>query len=327
VQAATRERSASAAPEPALREEKPCLLCGGSDTESAYEFAADFYDHARFETASWDGRQRLPSAIVRCKHCDLLYASPSFRSESLGHVYPKDLVESTLTFDAARAQTRHKHEKLLGQLRRSLAGGSVCDVGTRYGVLPHLACAAGYDAFGIEYNRASVQVAQSAGVPVFEGSVQDIPRVLSETGRAHVDAFVLDDVLEHLVDPAEALRVLRSCQRPGGRLFLQQMDLDSLGHRVFRRHWYYLQPAAHMYYFSEATLSALLHKVGYAVERVVRPALLSNVRRTLSRTLPGAGLKLVRSALPGHTPRRKPSYLTRRLRSADDMFLVVARRL
>jgi hypothetical protein len=154
--------------------------------------------------------------------------------------------------------------------------------------------------------------------------VEDVPRVLAETGRDAIDAFVLDDVLEHLVDPRVALRTLNQCQKLGGLLFLQQMDLDSLGHKLFRRHWYYLQPAAHMFYFSERTLRALLETVGYQVKHIVRPQPLRSLRRTLSRTLPGAASKLLRAALRHPNAQRKPSYLTCRLRSADDMFLVVA---
>jgi 2-polyprenyl-3-methyl-5-hydroxy-6-metoxy-1,4-benzoquinol methylase len=307
-----------------LRERKPCLLCGGTDALPVYEFPADYYDHRRWETASWDGRMSLPVSVVRCPKCDLVFSRPSFRTQALDHVYPADLVDPTTSFGHALAQTRSKHLKLLAEVQRFLKRGTLCDVGTRYGVLPHLAREAGFDAFGIEYNAASVKVACDADVPVFRGSVDDLPRVLAETGRGSVDAFVLDDVLEHLVDPRFALRTLSQCQQPGGLLFLQQMDLDSLGHKLFQRNWYYLQPAAHMFYFSERTLRALLGTVGYEIKRVVRPRLLTNLRRTLSRTMPGAASKLLRAAISQPKTKRKPSYLTCRLRSADDMFLVVA---
>jgi SAM-dependent methyltransferase len=307
-----------------LRENKPCILCGGLDARAVYEFPAGYYDHRRWETASWDGRMNVPLSVVRCPKCELLFSRPSFRTEALGHVYPEDLVDPAISFERALAQTRSKHLKLLAEVRRCLDGGTFCDVGTRYGVLPHLAREVGFDAFGIEYNAASVKVARDASVPVFRGSAEDLPRVLAETGRNSVDAFVLDDVLEHLVDPRVALRTLNQCQKPGGLLFLQQMDLDSLGHRLFGRQWYYLQPAAHMFYFSERTLRALLGTAGYEVKHIVRPHLLTSVRRTLLRTLPGAASKLLRAALRHPKAQRKPSYLTCRLRSADDMFLVVA---
>jgi 2-polyprenyl-3-methyl-5-hydroxy-6-metoxy-1,4-benzoquinol methylase len=308
---------------PGLFETKPCLLCGDQAAEVVYAYPADYYDHARWETASWDGRISAALSIVRCTKCALMYSRPSFREQALEHVYPQDLVDPELSFERALTLTRAKHKKMLAELSPLRSGGSLCDIGTRYGVLPYLAREAGYDGFGIEYNAASVRVARAASVPVYQGSVHDLPRVLKERRQAHVDTLVLDDVLEHLVDPLSALRTLRSCQQPGGLLMLQQMDLDSLGHRLFQRHWYYLQPAAHMFYFSERSLRALLDRVGYDVRRVVRPALFRNVRRTVSRTLPGAALKLARARARGT---HKPSYLSLRLRSADDMFLVVAER-
>lgn len=306
-------------------ESKPCLLCGGHDVAIAYSFAANAYRHEDYETASWDARLSIPLTIVRCRRCDLLYSRPSFRADALRHVYPDDLAGHAPSFSVALEQSRPKHAALLAHLRHHLATGSVCDIGTRYGVLPHMARSEGYDAVGIEYSPASVAVAQAAGVPVFQGTAEDTHRILTSAGRQPVDAFVLDDVLEHLVNPRVVLATLRECQRAGGLLLLRQMDLNSLGHLLFRRHWYYLQPAAHMYYFSERTLRELLVSEGYMIVDVIRPKRFENLWRTATRTVPGSALRWAKAVVaPGrHT---KPSYLTRRLRSADDMFLVVARR-
>jgi len=304
-----------------LLECKPCLLCGDHAARVVYDYPAGYYDHGRWETASWDGRINLPLSIVRCPKCDLMFSRPSFRAPALEHVYPQDLVEPELSFERALAQTQAKHAKMLAQICALRNHGSLCDVGTRYGVLPYLARQAGLDAFGVEYNAAAVRVAVHAGVPVYEGNLDALPRVLTERGLRHVDVFVLDDVLEHLVDPGLALQTLSQAQQPQGLLILKQMDLESLGHRVFRRHWYYLQPAAHMFYFNEHTLRALLDRAGYTVTQVIRPSLPLNLRRTLSRTLPGAAVKLARALA---RPKRKPSYLSCRLRSADDMFTVIA---
>src|ERR1700742_2020349 len=147
-----------------LREAKPCLLCGGQDARVVYAFPADYYDHRHWETASWDGRTSLPLSIVRCPRCALMFSRPSFRPSALDRVYPEDLVDPAVSFDRALAQTRAKHSRMLAELRRFRQSGSLCDVGTRYGVLPHLAREAGFGAFGIEYNPASVRVAREAGV-------------------------------------------------------------------------------------------------------------------------------------------------------------------
>lgn len=221
-----------------LLESKPCLLCGDHAARIVYDYPAGYYDHGRWETASWDGRINLPLRIVRCPKCGLMFSRPSFRAAALQHVYPEDLVEPEQSFERALAQTQAKHAKMLAQICTLRTAGSLCDVGTRYGVLPHLARQAGFDGFGVEYNAAAVRIAVDAGVPVYQGNVDAVPRVLTERGLTHVDVFVLDDVLEHLVDPRLALQTLSLAQQPRGLLILKQMDLDSLGHRLFQRHWY-----------------------------------------------------------------------------------------
>ena len=144
--------------------------------------------------------------------------------------------------------------------------------------------------------------------------------------------LVLDDIIEHLVDPLTSLRSFRECQRPGGLLMMQTMDVHSLGHRLYRRHWYHLAPAAHMFYFSEYTLRLLLDRAGYDVLRVVRAAPVRNLRRTITRSIPGAALRFARAAAKsraaarGNGPNRKPSYINCRLRSSCDTILVVAER-
>jgi len=171
---------------------------------------------------------------------------------------------------------------------------------------------------------ASVAIAVESGVPVYQGTDRDLPQIMAKRGQEHVDVLVLDDIIEHLVDPSSSLVRLSDCQRPGGLMMLQTMDINSLGHRLYRRYWYHLAPAAHMFYFSEHTLRLLLDRAGYDIRRVVRPKPVRNLRRTLTRSLPGAVLRYGRVIARGKGAKPKPSYINCRLRSSCDTILVVA---
>jgi hypothetical protein len=72
------------------------------------------------------------------------------------------------------------------------------------------------------------------------------------------------DVVEHLPDPRATLRAAASLLREGGLLYLLTPDVESVSARLLRSRWWGLRPA-HLYYFSPATLSALLGQVGFEV--------------------------------------------------------------
>jgi 2-polyprenyl-3-methyl-5-hydroxy-6-metoxy-1,4-benzoquinol methylase len=269
----------------------------------------------------------LPLRIVRCCNCGLLYSDPAFKEEQLRFVYPNDIVAPHLSFtDCLRNSS--KHTDLLQSIRGYLAEGVVCDLGARHGVLVHKASKAGFRALGVEYNADAVTIGQEAGVNLFQGTINDVPALLQQIGEESVDAFVMDDVLEHLAYPRRDLETMARCQKTGGYLFLRQMDTNSLGHLIYGRNWYYIQPAAHMYYFNRRTLSMLLEQVGYDVVHVRRMPWWYNLSvltaRVVRRKL--RSIVLRPSTRPIWKVNGKDIYLIERFKSTDDMFLLVARK-
>jgi 2-polyprenyl-3-methyl-5-hydroxy-6-metoxy-1,4-benzoquinol methylase len=310
-----------------LLETKPCDICGSTEYDVLYRYERDFYDHEVYETCSWDGRQSIDLEVVTCRECRTSYARPSFREEALDLVYPSDLIPAQP--DLARlVERRDKHDQMVASLARVLSGGVVCDVGTRYGVMPEKARRAGFDAFGIDSNAQTVQAGRAAGLPVEHAHLGSLSEVLARRHLDRVHAFTLDDVVEHLAYPTRDLRELARFQEAGDLLLLRQMDLDSLGHRRYGRDWYYVQPAAHMYYYDAASLTRLVAKVGYEVCAIERAHRWKNLASLTARD----GWHLLARALRLAPRRRKwlvkgkQMYLVERRKSPDDMFLVVARK-
>jgi len=302
-------------------EEKRCVLCGTDAYKVVYAYPPDYYAHSEYETCSWDGRAAIPLTLVQCSHCGLIYTRPSFKADALNRVYPDDIV-ADVSF--ASTLTLAKHRTLIEAAQRYLPGRKVLmDIGTRYGALPRAAREAGYQAYGIEYNPASVQLAASHGLDyVFQGTLDDLGAVARAIGLSSVDIVVLDDVLEHLVNPVEALERASLVQRSGDGLILRQMNWNSLGRHLFGARWYYIQPAAHMYYFDPHHVKLLLDKVGYDIVEVLTPNIFEAIPKTLWMTL----RQLLRPRLhaPGCVHGDKPLYLSRRWRGWHDLFTVVA---
>jgi hypothetical protein len=313
-----------------LLEEKRCILCDSDDNITVHTYPADYYPHDRFETTSWDGRLSIPLTIVRCTRCGLTYTRPSFTKEGLSKLYPEDLIDDSPSeeriarlFDPGNA----KFNSLLRVIERHVPTPAVLvDIGSRYGVFPFIARTRyGYDALGIELNRASVELGRRRFDRLFHATIEDLPRILARQRIERVDVFVMDDVLEHLVDPNHDLEILRDLQPRGGHMFLRQMDRMSLGRKLFGRNWYYYS-GCHMYYFDEPSISRLLDRHGYEVVALERPGFLGNLLRTLLFATPVQFHRRVKSRLFAGSGSPRRSYLTQRMRSANDMFLAVARK-
>jgi SAM-dependent methyltransferase len=117
----------------------------------------------------------------------------------------------------------------------------------------------GHEAAGIEpYRGARSNGAAVAAIPLEE----------LDLGPASQDAVVLWHVLEHLDDPAGALRRIRPWLRPGGTLVVAVPNLSSLQARIGGDRWFHQDVPRHRTQFSRAGVVRLLERSGFRVERV-----------------------------------------------------------
>jgi 2-polyprenyl-3-methyl-5-hydroxy-6-metoxy-1,4-benzoquinol methylase len=310
-------------------EEKPCNICGSRSHRTVYAFPPNYYSHERFETASWDGRQEIALRIVQCNECGLRFSNPAFREEFLHLVYPSDIIHDPQVIRASFDLKARKANAILSEAARHVKhGATLLDVGTRYGVLPYVAHHKyGFDAHGIEYNAASVEQGKQQFSGISQGTIEQVPALIGRLGWTSVDVLVLDDVVEHLVDPKRDLSTLARTQQPGGLLLLRTMDSAGWGSRIFGRNWYYYAPAAHMYYFDERSLGRLLESVGYTPVEVKRARPLRNVFDTLRKYAKNELRRRLTRNLGPAQPARRPSHLSTRMHLNDDLFMMIARRI
>ncbi|MEZ5334874.1 MAG: class I SAM-dependent methyltransferase [Methanolobus sp.] len=303
-----------------LLEIKSCELCDSNDFQLIYEWPPEYYSHKKFETCSWDGREEITLNIVKCNHCGLVQSRPSFKEEYLHKVYPEDIVPVNVNIETVFGMRHRKYKSLLNIISRHISEGTLIDVGSRYGVFPWMANKLyGYNSYGLEYNSEAVKLGKQKFGNLHQGTVDDLPKFIAEHGIINTEIIVLDDVLEHLVHPARDIQKISQIQRKGNFLFLRQMDYDSFGRKLFRKNWYYFQPAAHQFYFNEKSIKDLLNNNDYEIVKIYRPNLITNIFMTPVEMI----YMKIRRFLENN---KKDLYLTKRLKMYDDMFLVVAQK-
>ncbi len=156
-------------------------------------------------------------------------------------------------------------------LLRSMAswvppGAKLLEIGCAYGFFLSEARVS-YQVYGIEVSEHAAAFACSRGLDVACGVVSE--DLLA--GKGPFDVAVMLDVIEHLPRPDETIALLARHLRPGGRLLITTGDWNAALSRLTGPAWRLLTPPQHLFYFTETSLTALLARCGFSVERCTRP--------------------------------------------------------
>ncbi len=270
----------------------PCELCG----------------NARVESAGTHDREGAPLRVVLCPDCGLVWNDPRPDPRALMEYYREEYrrdYKNTLqprprhTVRAARVAS-HRCRELVPFLRPE---DSLLDLGAGGGEMVYVLRRLGFPARGIEPNEGYARFARERlGVPVESGTWQEAGLPAGSVG-----AVTLFHVLEHLDGPLRAIGLIREWLRPGGLLWIEVPNVESLcqapAHRFHR---------AHLYNFNTVTLAGLARRAGFAVERTFTSGDGGNLTAVLRRaevvdpgpfTQPGNADRILR-ILRTHTPLR-----------------------
>lgn len=256
-----------------LQTQRNCDLCGSDSSRVVYDFPAGYYDRKKFTTFSWDGGLDIGLTIVRCTNCGLIYQNPCITPEAMKYVYPESIIPEHIDYKQLLAT--HKFGLILELVRKyqNESKGkklNAIDIGTRYGVLPMLMKQIGLNAMGLEYNRKCVEAARQSGCDcIHQGELSGLRQLSDSIGIKQFHVVTMIDVIEHLLHPTDELKLISELQSSGDVMIVTTMDTDSLGHRLFKKYWYYIH-SQHTYYFTKETLVKLYAKLGYRLEEVVR---------------------------------------------------------
>jgi SAM-dependent methyltransferase len=136
--------------------------------------------------------------------------------------------------------------------------GTVLEVGCGNGARLKRLADLGWEVEGQEVDPATLALAQSLGLNVRIGSIDD-----DYFSEKRYDRLVSNHVLEHVHDPAAVLKRCRHLLNESGKIVIATPNIRSFGHRLFGRNWRGLEPPRHLHIFSSSSLHQLLLDCGY----------------------------------------------------------------
>ncbi len=141
---------------------------------------------------------------------------------------------------------------------------------------------------GIEIEPWAAEQARSRMRHVMVG---DVIEELTRLERSY-DLVLAADVLEHLVDPWQALRLIHARLRPGGLIIGSLPNIGSvrvLGPLVFRARFDYVDTGildrTHLRFFTKSSIVSALEDAGFVVDEVTPRVMGSSRRKGLARMI------------------------------------------
>ena len=240
--------------------ETVCPVCGHREQEAFLQAPERPLNAAEFGSSR---KEISCGTILRCRKCRFGFRQTRSNPEEMAELYRRMDTAVYQAELAGRERTARTHLRIV---QRYLKGGRILDVGCASGLFLRQAAEAGWRIAGLEPSEELYPQAKKNLDGRGEVYQSTLEHARLEPG---FDAITLWDVLEHVPEPLAFLTTCRNLLTPGGLLFLNVPDLDSLEARLLGARWPLLL-AEHLNYFNRSSLRVCAGAAGLAPVRFGR---------------------------------------------------------
>jgi SAM-dependent methyltransferase len=233
-----------------------CSLCGSEALEQAYITHDRHYGIEGTFTLS------------KCTSCGLVFVNPMPTEDYLTSLYPptyysyQDFYEKDLSTIGkiykkylVNIGTRDPHFK---------TPGKILDIGCGSGQFLYKMKKKGWIVSGVEVSESAAKLGNELEqLNIYNGNL-----LQAKFPGASFDYIRSNHSFEHITNPEEVLQEIHRILKPGGKLLIGVPNIVSFNARLFKKYWWYLGAPVHTYNYSVSTLSRMLEKHGFKVERV-----------------------------------------------------------
>jgi 2-polyprenyl-3-methyl-5-hydroxy-6-metoxy-1,4-benzoquinol methylase len=145
--------------------------------------------------------------------------------------------------------------------------GKLLDIGCGNGSFLGMAEQAGWECYGVEPDREAESIAAAQGIKILGSHLDEL------RGRfdSYFEIVTLNHVIEHVHDPTQTLCDCWAMLKPGGFVWLETPNIDSIGYQIYSRSWRGLEPPRHLVLFNRHALSTCLTNAGFNDIHVLPP--------------------------------------------------------
>ncbi|GEM_PF-390402 len=267
----------------------------------------------------FDDRYGYPGmySLLTCDNCGLIRTWPKLDDEDLPGLYIGYYPRRHIDAQALARQLQAPHS-VLGRLKIWLRGignqghffarpgMNVLDYGCGAGGSLLEVRKLGADGYGVEVDTNVRQVADLYGLNIHIGTLSDAPFEGIE-----FDLISLNQVIEHVTEPANLLSALAERLRARGILVVSFPNVGSIYRRLFGRRWINWHVPYHQLHFNRHSFEALCSRAGLQVThwKTVTPNVwtVMQLQSLFASQTPGAANPLWSSAVGGESLTARPA--------------------
>lgn len=269
----------------------------------------------------------VTTGVYGCEQCGLTFLNPRMRQQKLFEYYAKQsrIPRESIEVDSPFAVLMELQIDVIEKFKPIEKGMRVLEIGCAEGFfLQSLEKRANnkLGLYGVELSEKYLEQAKRLlpDVTIFETPLEE-----TEFGDIEFDLIVLRHVLEHLGNPEQCLKKIRTILAPKGVLYIEVPDSQNTSPSISR--FYHHE---HLLYFTSQILNSYLMSAGFqplTCERFDANPMGSGFSYPVIRAVSAAGQSTVLEAFPGYA---KKIYLENKMRNnayLESLLTPVRRRL
>jgi 2-polyprenyl-3-methyl-5-hydroxy-6-metoxy-1,4-benzoquinol methylase len=219
------------------------------------------------------------NTLIQCKNCSHVWADLSLDEEELRKIYAENYFKgeeyADYLSDKIILQTNFtKRLKSLNKLIDAPTFESVLELGCAYGFFGELILKNGNKYVGYDISEDSIKYANENFGKYFNSKNYLIDDIQKDSFS---DVFMWD-VIEHLVNPEEFIKKASYETKRNGRIYITTGDISAWLPKKQKAKWRMIHPPTHVHYFTKNSITKLLNKYGYEIERISYPPVSRSIR-------------------------------------------------
>lgn len=203
--------------------------------------------------------------LWRCPRCDLYFRWPQLSKSELDKLYE---IGDPNAWDEDDGEKRIDWHLAGSWLRSTLGQGKrVLDIGCSTGrflseELRELDCLK----YGIEINPKAAAIASQRGIQILDKNIFNVSRNHSSVEK--FNAVVAFDVIEHMGNPMEFLKICAGLLNSNGRIIISTGNTEAISWRLSGARYWYCAIPEHLAFINEYWCRYAAEKIGLQLMRI-----------------------------------------------------------